>query len=77
MEIMDLVAFICLCLCLIGGGGDLQRILHCSWSYILKGVVIIYGRGAVEKGGGIEFECKQLERGAKFQCPASEEGGKL
>ncbi len=39
-----------------------------------KGVVIIYGRGAVEKGGDIEFECKQLEGEGKFQCTESEWG---
>ncbi len=49
---------------------------------LYKGVVIIYGRGAVDKGGGdIGFDCKQLEGGgqnfnaqlqrggAKFECP--------
>ena len=37
--------------------------------------VIIYGRGAVEKGGDLKFECKQLDGGgAKFQCAVIEGG---
>ncbi len=34
-------------------------------------MVIIYGRRGRWKRGDIEFECKQLGRGAKFQCTAS------
>ncbi len=45
----------------------------------IKGVVIIYGRGggAVEKGGDIEFECKQLEGGQNFSAQLQRGGGKL
>ena len=40
------------------------------------GVVIIYGRGVVEKGGGIKFECKQLEGGGQnFKISVHRFGG--
>ncbi len=44
---------------------------------LLQGVVIIYGRGAVEKGGTQNLSASSLRGGAKFQCTASEGGGKI
>ena len=42
-----------------------------SISSMIKGAVIIYGRGGRwKRGGDVKFQCKQVGGGAKFQCTA-------